>query len=149
MGHSQRWVVIALAAGLALSACSKSSETDEGKAEPAAVESVDGSDAKRVVLTPEAFERVGIETVAVQDAPPVAGQPPKKIIPYAAVLYDENGRTWTYVSPEPRTFLRAPITVEWIGGPSAVLTDGPAAGTAVVTVGGAELLGAESGVGEG
>jgi hypothetical protein len=58
-----------------------------------------------------------------------------------------NGETWTYTSPEPLTFVRAPITVEAIDADLAYLSAGPAPGTEVVTVGAAELFGVESGVG--
>lgn len=72
----------------------------------------------------------------------------KKIVPYSAVLYDLNGDTWTYTSPEPLTFIRHPISVEYIEGDTAVLLDGPPSGTEVVTVGVAELYGTEFGVGK-
>jgi hypothetical protein len=45
-------------------------------------------------------------------------------------------------------FVRSPITVVTIEGNRAVLSAGPAAGTQVVTVGAAELLGTEYEVGE-
>jgi hypothetical protein len=44
--------------------------------------------------------------------------------------------------------VRAPITVDHIESGVAFLTAGPATGTAVVTVGGPEVYGAEIGVGE-
>jgi hypothetical protein len=69
-------------------------------------------------------------------------------MPYAAVLYDPNGDTWAYTNPEPLVFVRSPITVVTIEGNRAVLSAGPAAGTQVVTVGAAELLGTEYEVGE-
>ncbi|MBI5031564.1 MAG: hypothetical protein HZB51_13635 [Chloroflexi bacterium] len=72
----------------------------------------------------------------------------RKIIPYSAVLYDKEGKTWTYTNPEPLVFVRQVITVDYIEGDQAILTEGPAAGTLVVTVGEAELFGAEVGVGK-
>lgn len=72
----------------------------------------------------------------------------RKIIPYSAVAYDVEGRTWSYTSPKPLTFVRHPITVDYIDGDLAVLSEGPPPGTAVVMVGVAELLGAELGVGK-
>ena len=74
---------------------------------------------------------------------------PGKVIPYAAVIYDLHGETWVYTSPEPLVFVRHPIVVEYIEDDRAVLSEGPAAGTAVVIVGAAELFGVESGVGGG
>jgi hypothetical protein len=71
-----------------------------------------------------------------------------KVIPYAAVIYDLTGDTWVYTSPEPLTFVRQPISVDYIEGDMAVLVDGPDAGTLVATVGVAELYGADTGVGK-
>ena len=55
--------------------------------------------------------------------------------------------TWTFASPAPLTFVRERIGVDYVRGDLAVLFSGPPAGTRVVTVGAAELLGAELGVG--
>lgn len=71
---------------------------------------------------------------------------PRKVVPYAAVLYGVNGETWVYGNPEPLVFVRYPITIDYIVGDRAVLSEGPEAGTAVVTVGAAELFGTETGV---
>ena len=70
-----------------------------------------------------------------------------EVVPYSAVIYDATGKTWAYTNPEPLTFVRHAIDVEYIEGDLAVLKDGPAVGTAVVTAGAAELLGVEQGVG--
>jgi hypothetical protein len=67
-----------------------------------------------------------------------------KVIPYAAVVYDSDGSSWTYVNSAPRTYVRARISVAAVQGDVAVLTNGPADGTAVVTQGAPELLGAEA-----
>jgi hypothetical protein len=69
----------------------------------------------------------------------------RKVVPHAAVVYDAKGKTWVYVNTDPLVFVRQPITIDYIQGDLAVLSDGPAAGTAVVTVGAAELLGTEFG----
>jgi hypothetical protein len=71
----------------------------------------------------------------------------QKVIPYAAVIYDADGATWTYTNPEPLVFVRHAITVEYIEGDLAALKDGPDIGTAVVTVGAVELLGIEHNIG--
>ena len=73
---------------------------------------------------------------------------PRQVVPYAAVLYDAKGDTWVYTNPNPLTFVRHPIHIDYIEGDLAVLSDGPAAGTAVVLVGAAELFGAETGIGK-
>jgi hypothetical protein len=72
---------------------------------------------------------------------------PRKIIPYAAVIYDPTGATWTYTTQKPLTYIRHSITVDYIDGEHAILLEGPDAGTLVVTAGAAELYGEEFGVG--
>ena len=69
-------------------------------------------------------------------------------VPYAAVLYDSSGVTWVYTNPEGQAYVRATVKVDYVDGDVAVLEEGPAAGTLVVTVGASELYGAEVGVGE-
>jgi len=69
-----------------------------------------------------------------------------KIVPYAAVIYDVNGKTWVYTNPEPLVFVRQSISVNYVEGDQAFLAEGPAAGTTVVTVGGSLLYGTEVGV---
>lgn len=71
----------------------------------------------------------------------------RRVIPYAAVIYDLEGATWAYISPDPLTFVRASIEVDYIDGDRAILINGPPAGTAVVTAGAAELYGEEFGIG--
>ncbi len=92
-------------------------------------------------MTEEAAKRLDIQTAAVREEQVNGTQ--RRVIPYAAVLYDTQGDTWVYTSPEPLTFVRHPITVDHIDGDKAVLSDGPPSGTAVVTVGAAELYGSE------
>jgi hypothetical protein len=70
----------------------------------------------------------------------------RKIIPYSAVIYDLAGQSWAYVNTEPRTYVRQPVTIDYSKGQVTVLKDGPAVGTSVVSVGAAELFGAETGV---
>ena len=64
------------------------------------------------------------------------------------VIYDLDGATWVYTSPEPLVFVRYPIVVDYIEGDQAYLVEGPPAGTEVATVGVAELYGADTGVGK-
>jgi hypothetical protein len=132
---------------LGLAACGQGSAAvgSSSDSEPARVEHIEGTELSLVILSSRAAERLGILTVAVRDEQ-VDGMP-RKIIPYAAVLYDAHGDAWTYTSPEPLRFVRYPISIDYIEGDMAVLTDGPPAGTAVVSVGAAELYGTEYGVG--
>ena len=148
MRHSKRWIVVGglLVACLQLSACTQTTAEATGGEEPAKVEHVEGtSDVSRLTLTPRAVERLGIQTAELRDET-VAGKQ-RKVVPYGAVLYDANGETSVYVSDGPNTYVRQPITVDFIEGDRAVLVTGPAAGAAVVSVGAAELYGTETGVG--
>lgn len=72
----------------------------------------------------------------------------RKVVPYAAVLYDVHGDTWVYTNPEPLVFVRHKVDVDYIEGDVAVLEDGPSSGTAVATVGVALLFGIETGMGK-
>ncbi|MGH3022456.1 MAG: hypothetical protein ACRDNI_02260 [Gaiellaceae bacterium] len=120
-----------------------SGEEVESAAGPAVLEPLEGTTIVRVRLTERAAERIGLETTPVREAPGAGGAPPQAVVPYSSVLYDTDGRTWVYTSPEPLAFVRAPIEVERIDGSLAFLSDGPAAGTDVVSVGAALLLGTE------
>ena len=126
-------------APLLVTACGGAAR-DAETAPPAVVEHVKGSHAERVRLTAEAARRIGIRTALVRSGP--AGG---LVIPYDALLYDTNGKTWTYTSPAPLVFQRQNVAVARVEGASVVLTGGPAAGTRVVTVGSTELWGVEYG----
>ena len=136
-----------LAASLALlSPAEGGGERDSSAAEPPAhVEAIEGSDVSRVTLTRRAAERIDLQTEAAQGRR--VGGRQRTVIPYAALVYDADGRTWAYVSSRPLVFRRAAVSVEDIRGERVVLDRGPRPGTRVVVVGAQELLGAELGVG--
>jgi hypothetical protein len=74
----------------------------------------------------------------------VAGSDEKqKVVPYGSVYYDAKGTPWVYVNGTPLTYQRQRIGVERIVGDVAVLSEGPAVGTPIVTVGAPMLYGAE------
>ena len=136
MKHINRWVLVTLVfAGLLLSACGPTEATTE-KISPSKLEPIEGTDLSKVILTEKAAERIGIETV------PASGTE----VPYAAVIYDIEGTTWIYTSPEPMTCVREPIVIDHIEGDTAVLAESLASDFSVVTVGVAELWGTETGV---
>jgi hypothetical protein len=97
-----------------------------------------------VTLDERAAERVDLVTAPVR-----AAEGGRNVIPYSAVVYDPEGVAWTYVSTGPLTFVRRKLGVATIDGVVAVLTSGPPVGTKVVSVGGAELFGAEIDFGSG
>jgi hypothetical protein len=68
-------------------------------------------------------------------------------VPYSALIYSPQGETWVYTSPQPRTFVRHKVEVDYIKGDIAVLNAGPPVGTVVVSVAAAELYGTELKVG--
>jgi hypothetical protein len=123
--------------GLALSACGGSSD-GAAPVGPAQITKLAGG-VNQITLTADAARRIDVKTAAVES------QGGDTVIPYSAVLYDPDGATWTYTNPEPLVFVRADITVKSIAGERAILTKGPAAGTAVVTLGATELWGVEYG----
>jgi len=100
-----------------------------------------GSDISQVTLLLKAAHRLDIRTAVIREDP--SG---KRVIPYASIIYDRGGDTWVYTRSAPLTFVRAKVVVELIEGSDAFLKEGPPAGTQVVTVGAAELYGAEIGV---
>ncbi len=66
----------------------------------------------------------------------------------SAVLYDLDGGTFLYTRTGPSVYVRAAIVVEQVAGDQAILAEGPPPGTLVVTVGGVELYGVETGLGQ-
>ena len=133
----------AAAAIALLTGCSVASAHEDPP--PATVKSIPGSAVKQLRLTEQAIHRLGITTAAVRTGQATIDgrRGAYKLIPYSAVVYDNDGSTWTFVSTAPRTFVRQRITVGAIQGNTAVLAVGPAPGAAVVTVGAPELLGTE------
>jgi hypothetical protein len=77
----------------------------------------------------------------------VARTPKKTVVPLTAVIYDPEGTAWVYTATAARTFVRTKIVIDHTSSGNAYLSSGPAVGSAVVTVGASELLGAEYGVG--
>jgi RND family efflux transporter MFP subunit len=69
------------------------------------------------------------------------------VVPWSAVVFDVDGGSWVYGAPGQHRYVRRRVAVGHVAGDLAVLTRGPAAGTAVVTVGAAELFGTEFGAG--
>jgi outer membrane lipoprotein-sorting protein len=123
--------------GLALSACGGSSNT-AAPVEPAKLTKLAGG-VSQITLTADAAKRIDVKTAAVES------DGGNTVIPYSAVLYYPDGATWTYTNPKKLVFVRADITVKSIAGDRAILTKGPAPGTAVVTLGATELWGVEYG----
>ena len=138
-------LALLFAMALSLAACAKTSHDEDTIDEPAKVEKIQGTELNRLVLEESAVKRLGITTANVQElAPPVPGQ---TVVPYSALIYDANGAASVYTNTEPRTYVRAPVTVAIVLDNSAVLSQGPPLGTPIVTVGAAELFGIDAGIG--
>ena len=147
MRLKQRWLAGALLCASVLFAGCKTQgagpeEASAEEASPATVVHSEGSQPSRVTLTEEAMKKIDVQTAQVKEQ--MVNGTSRTVIPYGAVLYDPDGDTWTYINPEPRVYVRYHITIDSIAEGQALLAEGPPAGAAVVTVGGAELFGAES-----
>lgn len=129
-------------------ASSIDSPVAESNDKPVQVTLIPGTDLNRVVLTEQAVERLAIKTGQARMALVPRSRAQRLTVPYAAVIYDADGGTWTYTNPEPLVYVRHRISVDYINQDLAVLTDGPSPDTAVVVAGAAELFGAEFGVGK-
>jgi hypothetical protein len=129
-------VALAIAA-VPMSACKEVEEESSGGYEPSKLESVKGSDLKRVIYTAEGVKRTGVRTA------PLRRSGPYKVVPYAALIYDAEGKTYVYTSPKPLSYLRQPVEVARIEGERVLLSAGPPVGAEVVTIGAAEVYGTE------
>ena len=136
-------ILVGAVVGLASTGCTQIAAEAAPEPPAAVAEPIDGSELARIRLTEEAALRLAIETAPVG----VAGD--ALTVPYGALLYDASGQSWVFTNPEPLVYVREAIEVERIDAEVVTLASGPVAGTAVVTVGGAELYGVESGVGGG
>jgi len=77
------------------------------------------------------------------ELPLAGGEGARKVVPYSALYYDARGNAWVYVTPRPLAYERQRVAVEQVTGDFAVLSEGPAVGTEVVSVGASLLYGTE------
>lgn len=110
---------------------------------PAKVEKNADTGIAKLTLTQRGVDRLELKT-----EPVTAGAGTEIKLPYGALMYDANGKTWVYTSPEPRVFARHELIVSKVEAGVVTATAGPPAGTQVVTVGAAELFGAEFNTGK-
>ena len=147
MRNRTLWMIVGLLiASLALSACGSqgSASAAAPKEAPYTLAKIDGSDFNLVTLTEKAAQRLELATSKVSEVQ-VAGAN-RLVVPYAALIYGLHGESWVYVSPQPLSFHRAVVTVDYIEGNNVILLEGPAAGTEIATVAVAELYGVDTGV---
>ena len=131
-------VLVVVAAGLLVSGCNRSEPAAADSVyEPAKVGEQTDVGVKEVTFTAKAAARVDLATAVAEPVGEFT------VVPYASLIYDGQGVTWVYTNPSPLGFLRAQVVVDHIEGDQVTLADGLAAGTRVVTVGAAEVYGAE------
>ena len=129
---------LVVVAALPFAGCTEVESESVAGYEPSKLEPVKGEDnLQRVTFTAEGAKRIGLRTARV-------GRSAKhNVVPYAALLYSPEGRTYVYTSPRPLEYLRAEVKVHSIEGDRMVLSSGPPVGTEIVTVGATEVYGAE------
>jgi len=130
-------VTVVLGTMLLLVGCKEVEEVAAPVHEPAIVEDVAGADTKQVTFDEAGAEQVSLRTATVRKT----GR--GTVVPYAALIYDSQGLAWVYTNPEPLTFQRAQVVVDRVVDNQVWIKDGPPPGTRVVTVGAAEVYGAE------
>jgi hypothetical protein len=147
-GWNRGLAALLVLAALPLSGCAKVATATATKPKPFKVEKPEGTSLTRLRIEQRVFDRIRIKTSTVRQVERFGGDTSRRVVDYSAVVYEPKGDTAVYTNPEPLVFVRQPVKVDYIEGDVAVLADGPPAGTAVVTVGTAELLGMEFGVGK-
>jgi hypothetical protein len=123
-------VVLALGAA-ALAGCTEVESESETGYEPSKLRKT------HVEFTPEGAKRTGLRTEAVERT----GR--RVSVPYAALLYDPEGKTYVYTSPKELHYVKAEVRVARIESGRVVLARGPPPGSRVVTTGAAEVYGTE------
>ena len=114
------------ATALPLAGCTEVETESSTAYEPSTLKEVKGKeDLHLVTFTEEGAKRVGVKTGEIRRGD---GQ---TVVPYAALIYDPQGKTYVYTSPKPLTYVQV------------IVSDGPPAGTDVVTTGAAEVYGTE------
>lgn len=138
MTPMRRWITVApLLAALLLAACGEAVSDEHVIVDPGQYD----EKTSRITMTAEASQRLDIQTM------PIRTRDGLLVVPSSALLVLPDGTFQLYTNPESLVFVPEPISVDRDDGHLALLTDGPPAGTAVVTVGVPELYGIETGMG--
>ncbi len=147
MKRTGLWMaVLASVASLTFAGCQKKVAKQEVE-HPATIEKIEGSDLKKVTLTARAMERIDLKTDEVREHRASPSASAERVVPYSSLIYDPQGKTWVYTSPQPGSFVRQTVEVDRIEGDVVTLKDGPPTGTVVASRAVAELYGAEFKVG--
>jgi len=95
----------------------------------------------RITLHAKAAKRLDIQTAEIRE-----DDSGRRIAPFSSIIYDLDGDAWVYAVTAPLTYVREAVVIEHVSRDRVYLSDGPSAGTQVVTVGVPELYGTEVGV---
>jgi len=125
-----------------LSACTQVEESESDYASSIVTPIAGNDEVQQVRFTPLAAKRADLKTAHIGS---IGG---RAVIPYAALIYNEEGHTYTYTSAQALVYVRKPVTVDHVVGDHVLLKSGPPVGTTVVTTGAAEVYSAEFGVEE-
>ena len=146
--------VIGLSAMLMLIGCSQH-EVKYTKVQPAKLEKREGEKNPFLILTPEAEKRLGIQVNGIGKVLAIRGKKTFQV-PLSSILYDERGRNWIYFrqSESSNSPIFHRVEVELVHVDDKVAYIDASRNTqiltkfSIVSVGAAELLGTESGVGK-
>ena len=147
-GWNRGAAALLVLAAFPLSGCAPAATAAATKPKPYKVDKEEGTALSRVRVEQKVFDRIQFKTSTVREVERFGGDTARKVVDYTAIVYEPKGDTAVYMNPSPLVYVRKPVKVDYIDGDLAVLADGPPAGTAVVTIGRAELLGMEFGVGK-
>jgi hypothetical protein len=153
LSRSRGWVraagVLMTLPLVVLSACDEASTRSATPVPtPGRVESLNGSETKKVILSERAAAQIRLETVGVSPATATRGRAARSAVPYSALVYRPDGTAIVYTNPAPLVYVAQAVTVESMQGDSVTLAVGPRPGIRVVSVGAPELLGIELSVGK-
>ena len=140
---TRRSALLVLTAGALLAGCSEVEPATSTAYQPSKLEAVGDLGLKRVTFTKEGAAQVDVQLATARQVGA------RTAVPYAALIYDGQGLAWVYSAPTPLTYLRVPVVVDRIDGDQVLLRSGLRSGTRVVTVGAAEVYGAELNIGGG
>jgi hypothetical protein len=136
--------LVVLATAL-LGSCSSQSAAQTEESGPAHVEPVGDLGLHRITLEAQAVTRLDLQTGHVRGS--TADGAAHLLVAHSAVVYDAEGAAWVYTVVDDLTYQRAPVEIDRVVAEDAALLSGPPVRTEVVTVGAAELYGAEHDVG--
>lgn len=136
-----RTALAGVALTFALASCNEVEPAPTSSYHPAELSSPGPQGVREVTFTEDAARRVGLQLSRV------TASGPDLVVPYAALIYDKQGKSWVYTISEPLTYLRVSVVVKKeVDEDQMALSAGPPAGTEVVTRGAAEVYGAELGM---